>query len=409
MRKHNWHPKIIEDYLMKYYRNIETRNTYRAYLKQFFRTIDKQPSSFIKLNPKTIENHIWDFAKQVEDKPKKSQSLVFTAVKLFLVRHDVDIKNRIWEDLKIRNNLKRSTTAITKKKTPTLQDLKKILSYSGVRSKALFTLLASSGLRIDEALNLTFNDIDMDERKITLIDEKAKFDIPRITFFTKEAKELLELWLPEREKMLNRRYKTSHFVRKQLHKQGYEVKRENVRNGQPRYEWRVYKDGKQLSKQEIIDMEKRIFPFDYVNARRLWVRLLEKTGHPFNEMDENPKLQNHKYLYNIHSLRRFFWSQMGTSRANPEYVNFIGGHMSQLDRTYKNWFDNDRIHQEIKEEYDKHMSCLTIFEAGPDLQEVSDNLKQKDEQIHDLQDTIREMKAEMLELRLEKLEKQNRK
>ena len=72
--------------------------------------------------------------------------------------------------------------------------------------------------------------VDLDKREIELIDETPKKSIHRFSCFTPEAKELLELWIPERKRMLQKRYKTSKYVRDQLENNGYKVKREDIYN-----------------------------------------------------------------------------------------------------------------------------------------------------------------------------------
>lgn len=408
MRKHNWHPKIIEDYLEKYY-SIDSRDTARVYLKAFFTEMNETPDAFIKKKKKEIIKIIWEYAKHIEKRPPKTQNSMLSFIKKYLVRNRIMIDEVEWEDIRIRNNLK-GARPITKKKTPTPQDLKKILSYTtGIKSKALFTFMATSGLRVDEALSITFNDIDLDKREVELIDETGKRNIHRLTFFTPESKELLELWIPERERMLQKRYKTSKYVRDQLENNGYKVKREDIynhRNGNPYYRWKIYKDGKELSKDEIINMDDRVFPFDYITAQRMWANLLEKAGSPYNEVDKNPKLKFKKYHYNVHSIRRFWFTQLTSDRANEEYINFLGGHKSLLNQSYKDYFSQN-MKKQMKQEYDSHLNCLSIFESQPDLTGVHKELKEKDTQIKELLERmkIQELQMDILKNSLE-LEKQ---
>lgn len=410
MKTLNWYPKEIKNYLEKYYQNIDTRDTCRVYLKTFFTTINKEPRQYHKQKIDETRSDIWEFAKAIENRPKKTQATILSIIKKYLIRHDVEIKEREWEDIQIRNNLKRATAPITRKETPTANDLKKILSYANIKSKSLFTFCASTSLRIDEALEITFDDIDMKTRKVELLDEIAKFDIPRYTFFTPEAKELIELWRPEREKMLQIRYKKSKYLRSKLEKMGYTVKRvERAKSeGEPTYTWKIFKDDKELTKQDLTRLENRIWPFDYVNAQRMWSQLLEKAGDPYNKRDNNSKLQYPRYLYNIHSLRRFWFTQLSSDRANDEFVNFMGGHMSELDASYKK-YDSSLMRQKMKEEYDNHMGCLFISEVQPDLKEVHEQLKEKDTEISDLRDEMQERKMEILELRLTLQELKNKK
>ncbi len=391
MRTHDWHPKIIESYLVKYYKNKDSRDTVRVYLKAFFERIKKEPDELVQLPLEEIQNLLFEYAKKIEDKPKKTQKTMLSILKKFLTRNRIDIPELTWEDLQIRNNLKKGgSRPLTKKETPTGNDLKKILSYAtGVKSRSLFVLLASTGLRIDEALNLTFDDIDLNEKKVMLTD-KAKFEIPRYTFFTTEAKELLELWIPERKRMLQKRYKTSVFVRNQFEKMGYTLTKKKVAesNGIVYNNWIISKDGEELTKEEIIQLEKRIFPFDYVTARRMWENLLEKAGHPYNKKDNNPKLQYPRYMYNVHSIRRFWFTNLMFDRTNEEFINYMGGHTTFLDNIYK--FENKVMETKLKTEYDTHASCLLIFESDTST-ETTKRLDEKDIQIKELQEKMGKM------------------
>ncbi|MCK5031807.1 MAG: tyrosine-type recombinase/integrase, partial [Thermoplasmatales archaeon] len=343
-----------------------------------------------------VEDALFNYAEDIEEKPKKTQVACFSAIKKFLDRHEINVKAKTWEDLRIRNNLNRSTYALTKKATPTQSDLKKILSYcTGVKSRALFMFLASTGLRIEESLLISFDNIDMKKREVELVEE-GKFELPRYTFFTPEVQEQLELWIPERERMLQRRYKTSKYIRDQFKNMGYEVKREDIFNthtkGKPYYRWKVYKDGKELSKEEIIGMENRVFPFDYITAQRMWANLLEKAGAPYNKKDNNPKLQHPRYVYNIHSLRRYWLTQLMFERANKEYVDYMGGHWTNLDAVYK--YENPRMRAVLKEEYDQHMKGLLIFESQPDVSDIREQLKEVTHENKGYEDLIQQLKEQ---------------
>jgi len=395
MKKKVWSNKLVESYLKKHY-SEKSRDTAKVYLKHFFTTMNEDPEKFIKKSKKEITDIIWDYAKKIDKRAPKTQHSMLSFIKKFLVRMRTPIDEVEWEEIKTRNGVKKAR-AIAKKKTPTLQELKKILSYTtSIKAKSLFVFCASTGCRINEALQLRWSDIDLKERRVDLLDEVAKFDNPRYTFFTPECKELLELWRPEREKALKRMFKKSKFLRDKLERQGYkvyQVKQGIVKqNGKTydQYYWKISKDGKELNKEEIIALDDRIWPFDYINASRMWVNLLEKAGSSFNEIDPNPKLKFKKYLYNEHCLRRFWFTQLASDRMNSEYVNFIGGHLSDLSATYKD-FDTEIFRRKIKEEYDKHLGCLSIFEVQPDLSEIHDKLKEKDEEIKDLKRRLEEM------------------
>lgn len=401
MRKHNWHPKLVERYLVRYYKNIRSRDSVRVYLKLFFTTMNKEPGMWLKQSKKAMKDDIWKFAEIIENKPSKTQSTALNMLKKFIERHDIEFKSREWEEVRQRNNLIRAVRPTVKKATPTQHDLKKILSHTtGIKSKAFFVLLASTGLRRNEALNLAWDDIDMDNRMILLDEDTAKGGIPRFTFFTEEAKELLELWKPERDKELEKLYRKSTALRKSLEERGYEIKKE-VRNSTytirgKEYHlayWKIYKDGREIPKEELIKLDNRVFPYESENFEKMWYRLLEKAGEPYDKKDMNPKLQQPRHYYNIHSLRRFWFTQLRADRMNDEFYNYIGGHTSLLDRTYGDWLHDTIMQQNIKEEYDRHMSALSIYEVQPDLTGIQEQLKEKDKQISNLEQRIKNMES----------------
>jgi hypothetical protein len=199
-----------------------------------------------------------------------------------------------------------------------------------------------------------------------------------------------------------------------LESQGYELKKFETKSTSTvqgkKYSvsrWKVFKDGKEVSKEELIKLDNRVFPYSDMNFEKIWYRVLEKAGEPFNKKDTNPKLKIPKYLYNIHCLRRFWFVQVRSKGMNPEFYNYIGGHTSLLDRTYGDWLHDTIMQKQIQEEYDIHSEGLCIFEAKPDLTDIHEELAEKDKQIQDLKNMMDEMKAQITELRLEKLEKMN--
>jgi integrase len=407
--------KMVEDYLVRHYKNINTRDTVRVYLKKFFEAIGKDPKQWLKQTQRSIKDDIFEYIKLIENEPNKTQITSLNILKKFLERNEKELKKIEWEEIRQRNNLVRNVRPTVKKATPTPVGLKKILSYaSGIKAKAYFVLLASSGIRRDEALKLTWDDIDLDERRIDLNEEVAKGGIPRFTFITEEAKELLELWKPEREKRLMTLHRKSTTFRKILESQGYDLKKFETKStatvqGKKYYvaRWKAFKDGKEVPKEELVKLDNRIFPYEAENFQKMWSRMLEKVGEPYNKKDLNPKLKMNKYLYNIHSLRRFWFTQLRAKGMNPEYYNYIGGHTSLLDRTYGDWLEDTIMQKKMREEFDSHNEGLCIFEAKPDLTDVHEKLAEKDKQIQDLKNMMDEMKAQITELRLEKLEKIN--
>ncbi|MEM2178261.1 MAG: site-specific integrase [Candidatus Methanomethylicaceae archaeon] len=88
----------------------------------------------------------------------------------------------------------------------TKEVLKKILEHLELKGRTLVLFLASSGIRIGEALKLKLNDIDLDQDPpiVYVRGEYTKSGDSYYTFISKEAKESLIEWLKIREQFLNK-------------------------------------------------------------------------------------------------------------------------------------------------------------------------------------------------------------
>ena len=93
---------------------------------------------------------------------------------------------------------------------------------------------------------------------------------------------------------------------------------------------------------------------------------------------------------------------------NPEYRDFIGGHMSQLDSSYIRFLDNVMWKDKIKQEYDEHMDCLMIYETPPDLTGIHEQLKEKDEEIQELNKRLESMDRDLRKLIIDRLTEDDR-
>jgi len=132
-------------------------------------------------------------------------------VKQFLLEYDVEIKSKIWRN--IRNRGKRYRP-ITENKIPTNEELKQILQYGGINARALFLVLSSSGMRIGEATKITWDDIDFKTRKISIKAGYTKTDNSRYTFISEEALDALIEWKKNIKNYHKNKEKKSWYYRK---------------------------------------------------------------------------------------------------------------------------------------------------------------------------------------------------
>ena len=179
----------------------------------------------------------------------------------------------------------------------TREVLRRILTHADAKGRALFLMLASSGIRVGEALQLRLDDVDLtsDLPTITVRGEYTKSGDKYVTFMSREAKEALVEWLKIREDYL----KTSRYR------------------------------GRGLGRIKTLD-DPRIFPFSKFVAEEMWRNAIRKA-----EMAEKDKFTNRHKLH-IHMLRKFFLSQ--AKLAVPETVaEAWAGHSGYLDEAYRRY------------------------------------------------------------------------
>lgn len=389
--------EVIENTLDKITRKPRTKATYRSYINMYFRILGvNNPDKYFTAE-RDYTADIWKVAKEIDNIPTKTQQTFISCVKRFLIRNNIEIKTMEWQDIYSRNEIKKAY-ALTDDIIPTANQLKHLLQLANLKMKILVTFLSATGCRINEALSLTWKDIDMEKRMVKLSPEITKKTKKRYTFFTPETKEILEIWQRERNNFINHSMKKSVFVRNQLATKGFEIKKKND-------EWIIYKDGKSIDRERVFELDQRVFPFTPQNAQAAWILLLEKAGSPFNEKDTNPKLKFPRYRFHIHCLRKFWFHKFQGTQANKNHIDFMGGHQSLLDATYTNFLEEP---EKLKETYDEYSSCLAIFEREPDLTDVHEQLAEKDKEIKELNERLGAMDRDLRKLMIDRLTENDR-
>ena len=191
---------------LKWLETYSSESTVRAYrwgLEQFFKvlgfnaTLEENARAYFS-QKRVYEEDLKTFFVSLKGKPPKSVDICLTAVRVFLMENGVEFPVAFWRRLKGR---RRGSRALMLDKVPSNAELRRILSHMDVKGKSLFLVLASSGMRIGEALRLKVEDVDLtsDPPKINIRGEYTKTGNPRIAFISFEARESLEEWLKNRE------------------------------------------------------------------------------------------------------------------------------------------------------------------------------------------------------------------
>jgi len=300
------------------------------------------------------------FWKIMVKSPPHTRIASMSVVKTFFATYDVELGVKFWRDLRKRA---KGSKSITRDIVPTNYELKKILLHADLKGRALFMSAATSGMRIDEILHLELSDIDFKNNpvKITIRGEIAKNGDQRIAFISDEAKEAVNEWVNVRDNYLRGACGKTNF-----------------------------KGDKNKKRMKSLD-DPRLFPFGYSTARIMLDRICEKAG--FTEKD---KTTGRKRLH-IHCLRKFFRTKLG-AEISTDIVEQLMGHEGYLTREYR-----DADDRTLAKLYQKGMYALAIFEKEPDMSRFDDQLKEKDFEIKKLNQEMKDIKAQMSRLMVEKL------
>ncbi len=286
-----------------------TKRSYQLGLRSFFKVVydivekddEKVDIDLNKFSDKyfedkrNVEEDIGKFLIALKERPPKSQRLFMSIIRTFFVENDVELPDKYWRRASKRIH---GNGARTDDKVPTNEELKRLIMNMPLNGKALFLTLASSGIRIGEALSLEMDDIYLNEvpARIHIRGENSKNGNGRTTFVSSEAKELLEEYLQNRDRYLDIASKRSRF-------------------------------GKNKE-------DKRLFPFEQTTAQVLWTGAIDKSN--LNGRDKG----TNRHVFHPHVLRKFFRSKM-SQMVQVDIVEALMGHAGYLTSEYRKYSDED--------------------------------------------------------------------
>jgi len=333
---------IIEDFINRYYPNdnqYQTQKGYRRTLNLFFQSIgEKSSKEYLNVFDKKgnvnnnkvmkIESDVETFFNYLKtNKNKRGRDFTPPTIKQYISRVNNFLKlNRINVSIGVlklihnRNIGENDNTSI--KGTLTPEQFREVLSNCNPMYKSLFLILATSGIRIGEALKLEEKHINIDENpvRITIDVLSTKKRRRRNTFITEEAKRYYLNWMKKRDE--------------------YIEKREN------------YSSNKTINK--ALPNKKYIFPISETSTHQKWGRIIENTE--FNNRDNITGILE----YTIHSLRRFFVNQLEEVRIDGRSISF----MKDGKLSTGSYSDFTKAVKIAKKEYIKGQYNLRVFESG---------------------------------------------
>ena len=195
---------------LKHFGSTSTQQAYTSALRRFFthidpndeRSLDAQASEYLAA-PRDHRKDIEAYAASLQQITPKTWNMYLNALRSFLRRNNTEFDTYFWRDLRLLKKGAKGNYARTRDKAPTNNQLRQLIGYMPLHGKTLYTLLATSGIRIGEALQLTLQDLDLksdpDIVRIDVPGEITKNGDPRVTFATTETKEFLQAWLSHRD------------------------------------------------------------------------------------------------------------------------------------------------------------------------------------------------------------------
>ena len=230
----------------------------------------------------------------------------FGCVKKFFSRHGLKISDEDLEDMKI---LLGANVVSTQDEILTKNQLQTTMNYLSLSGKAVALFLISTGARIGETMQLKMVDLDLNKDPPT-VNIRASYTKKgvggRVMWFSYEAREAIKAWLT---------------VKNSTEK----------RNGKPFPE----------------DM---VFGFSDSNFMHMWHDALARA-----KLDKKDPTTGYR-IYHVHTLRKFFSTQMSIAHVEESIVHAWMGHSGYLDGAYKRYGI-----EYLAKMYLDHMDAISIY------------------------------------------------
>lgn len=330
--------KSISQFL-ELYPKKNTKDVYRAGIYSFFEfynseikrsgkrvteneagQFEKEAKAYLPLNGgknadlEIYVNDLMRFAAHLHDKPPKTAKTYLGATKEYLGYNGIEFTQRQLKTIRLKLPKGGVRTVESDMDRNIVQQ---VLQHTDIKGRALFLSLASSGMRIGEALQITLDDLvpflNENPVMIKIRGEYTKTGEQRFVFISGEAKDALVEWLKVRDQYL---------------KAAVNKNRGLIDNGA---------GTKTLN-------DNRVFPFSDNNALEIWTNALTNAG-----LLTIDKGTNRKQL-RIHQLRKFFRSQLALG-CPVDIVEALMGHEGYLTEVYRRYTKVQMAEYYLKNEH----------------------------------------------------------
>jgi integrase len=369
-------------------KSLETRRIYEFIIKKYMQfhnlqTIDELLSlpNNNKDNPTIIEDKIIDWLVSLRETiTYGTRRTYLSALVLFYEINDISIRKK-----RIAKFLGQESTRKHKDRAYTTEEIRKILDYADIRSKALVLLLASSGIRIGAVSELKIRHLkkipEYNLYRITVY-ENAREEY--YTFCTPECAIAIDNYLEYRQKSGEKITEGAPLIRECFDK----VIIHDINNNENTAI--AKRKTKFLTTYGIGGILSNLMIKSEINGGITPYLKLEALG-------QKQRGSERKAVKRTHGLRKYVLTTLVNTQVDPVVRRMLLGHDIGLDQNYFK-----PTEQKILQEYLKAVDALTInnenrlkrqvvelTEKQSDIELIKLEQRQKDNKIKDLEDKMK--------------------
>lgn len=303
-----------------------TKMNYRNALFRFLHHYGLDIDSFVKTDPKDIENLLIDYMVLLKEKKKSLSSLniITSAVTHFCVMNDISIMTKKVNKFKGENE----TSGNGNDRGYTTEEIQTLLNASSVRMKMVFLVLCSTGIRIGALPIIRLKHIKKLEDKglyqFTIYANSPEHRYE--TYCTPECALLIDSYLHSYRERFGEKLTPDSFLLRQ-----------------------------DFDFNDLEQIRKNSEPVTVESLRSTVRNYLIKTGLRVPNLDLEHNGKRHE-VPQSHGFRKFFETRLIESDVNPMAVLRLVGHKGGLDN--KSYFRPKEDF--ILSEYEKAIDALTI-------------------------------------------------
>jgi site-specific recombinase XerC len=185
---------VTIDEFLRLFRSKNTVKVYKTALTQYFDIIGIPPSEYFN-NERRYEDDVVTYLNDLEKKGRTPKSIAtkIGGVRSYLIENEVELPKRFWRRLKIKGE------PVTRDRLFTKQELRMIFSHLDIVGRAVASSQLSSGLRIEDTLQIKIKDLHLEMHPSRFYYFNHKIRRHCVAFLTREAKTIIEEWLKVRE------------------------------------------------------------------------------------------------------------------------------------------------------------------------------------------------------------------